>query len=182
MPIRGRSAAMTPGFPLVGPDRKTVYFSESAFMMTPMKRHQSETCMRVFRVRRCLAAGSVCLGLLGVTVPAVQARQVLTVAAFPAVDEIVRAAIPAWKPLHTHVEIKVVSRQFGHHHTAMTTAPSTSSQLPDVIALEVGYLGRFAQGSAFEDLSKPPHDTGEHRHVYFSHVDQQAINRRDAVK
>lgn len=138
--------------------------------------------MRVFRVRGCLAAGSVCLGLLGLTVSAVQAQQVLTDAAFPAVDEIVRVAIPAWKQLHPHVEIKVVSRQFGDHHTAMPTASSTSSQLPDVIALEVGYLGRFAQGSGFEDLSKPQYDTGEHRDLYFSHVDQQAINRRDAVK
>ena len=31
------------------------------------------------------------------------AQQVLTVAAYPAVDEIVRAAIPAWKRLHPTV-------------------------------------------------------------------------------
>ena len=83
-------------------------------------------------------------------------QQVLTIAAYPAVDEIVRSAIPAWKKLHPDVDINVVSRQFSDHHTAMTTALSTSFYLPDVMALEVGYVGRFAQGGGLEDLSKPP--------------------------
>src|SRR4051794_14750692 len=73
-------------------------------------------------------------------------RKILTVAAYPAVDAIVRAAIPAWEKLHPDVDIKIVSRQYYDHHTAMTTALSTSSNLPDVMALEVSYVGRFAQG------------------------------------
>ena len=48
----------------------------------------------------------------------------------------------------------MVSRQFGDHHTAMTTALSTSFYLPDVMALEVGYVGRFAQGGGLEDLAQ----------------------------
>ena len=40
----------------------------------------------------------------------VKPRQTLTIAAFPAVDEIVKSAIPLWKHLHPDVEIKVVSR------------------------------------------------------------------------
>ena len=47
--------------------------------------------------------------LLLMAIPA-SAQQVLTVAAFPAVDEIIRAAIPAWSLLHPNVEIKLVSR------------------------------------------------------------------------
>ena len=85
------------------------------------------------------------------------ARKVLTVAAFPAVDKIVEAAIPAWKKLHPDVDIKVVSRQFADHHTAMTTALSTSFYLPDVMALEVGYVGRFAQGGGLDDLAQAPY-------------------------
>ena len=56
-----------------------------------------------------------------------QAQQTLTVAAFPAVDEIVRSAIPQWKRSHPNVDIKVVSRQFSDHHTAMTTAAACTS-------------------------------------------------------
>jgi multiple sugar transport system substrate-binding protein len=82
----------------------------------------------------------------------------LTVAAYPAVDAIIKAALPRYRAIHPDVEVRVVSRQFVDHHTAMTTALSTSVQMPDLMALEVGYVGRFAQGAGLEDLSQPPFD------------------------
>jgi multiple sugar transport system substrate-binding protein len=87
-----------------------------------------------------------------------QAQQTLTIAAFPAVDEIAKAAIPAWKKKHPDVEIKITSRAYADHHTAMTTALSTSSNLPDVMALEYGYVGRFAEGGGLEDLNAAPYN------------------------
>jgi multiple sugar transport system substrate-binding protein len=109
------------------------------------------------------------------------AQKTLTVAAFPAVDEVVRAAIPEWKKLHPNVNIKVVSRQFNDHHTAMTTALSTSVYLPDVMALEIGYLGRFAQGGGLEDLAKAPYNIERFKDRYVPYAFQQATNRRGAV-
>lgn len=109
------------------------------------------------------------------------AQQVLTVAAFPAVDEIVRASIPEWKKRYPNVDIKVVSRQFADHHTAMTTALSTSFYLPDVMALEVGYVGRFAQGFGLEDLSKPPYNVQQFQSQFVPYAYAQATNRRGAV-
>jgi multiple sugar transport system substrate-binding protein len=103
------------------------------------------------------------------------------VAAYPAVDEIVKAAIPAWKRLHPTVEIKVISRQFGDHHTAMTTALSTSFYLPDVMALEVGYVGRFAQGGGLDDLSKAPYDIQKFQARWVPYAVQQATSRKGAV-
>lgn len=84
-------------------------------------------------------------------------NQSLSVTAYPAVDEIIKAAIPLWKKTHPNVDIKLVSRAFEDHHTAMTTALSTSSNLPDVMALEYAYVGRFASGGGLEDLSKEPY-------------------------
>ena len=110
-----------------------------------------------------------------------QAQQTLTIAAYPAVDEIVRAAIPAWKKLHPNVDIKVVSRQFSDHHTAMTTALSTSFYLPDVMALEVGYLGRFAQGGGLENLSPAPYNIAQFKARWVPYAYQQATNRRGEV-
>ncbi len=110
-----------------------------------------------------------------------QPPQVLIVAAFPAVDEIVKAAIPAWKRLHPNVDIKVVSRQFADHHTAMTTALSTSVFLPDVMALEVGYVGRFAQGGGLDDLAKAPYDIGRFQSRWVPYAIQQATSRKGAV-
>ncbi len=120
--------------------------------------------------------------LLALAMSAACAQQVLTVAAFPAVDEIVRSAIPAWKLRHPSVEIKIVSRQFVDHHTAMTTALSTASRLPDVMALEVGYVGRFAQGGGLEELSQPPYDIQNQRERYVAYAYAQGANRLGAVK
>jgi multiple sugar transport system substrate-binding protein len=111
----------------------------------------------------------------------VQASQTLTIAAYPAVDEIVKSAIPLWHSLHPDVTVKVVSRQFTDHHTAMTTALSTSFYLPDVMALEVGYLGRFAQGGGLEDLSLDSYGIKRFQTKYVPYAFQQATNRKGAV-
>jgi len=120
-------------------------------------------------------------GVLGLCVQAAQAQQVLTIAAFPAVDEIVRSAIPQWKRSHPTVDIKVISRQFADHHTAMTTALSTSFYLPDVMALEVGYVGRFAQGGGLEDLSRPPYNIAQFQSRWVPYAYQQATSRKGTV-
>ncbi len=126
--------------------------------------------------RRCVA-----VLLWALTLGSAQAQQTLTIAAFPAVDEIVKSAIPAWKKLHPTVEIKVVSRQFTDHHTAMTTALSTSFYLPDVMALEVGYVGRFAQGGGLDDLSRAPYDIQRFQSRWVPYALQQATNRKGAI-
>lgn len=108
-------------------------------------------------------------------------QQVLTVAAYPAVDKIVEAAIPAWKQRHPNVGIKVVSRQFADHHTAMTTALSTRFHLPDVMALEVGYVGRFAQGGGLEDLRQPPFDIGQVSAAWVPYAVAQATSRNGSI-
>ena len=107
--------------------------------------------------RRHWLATAAALGAGGAVRAGPRRPRRLTVAAFPSVDKIVSAAIPAWKRRHPDVDIEVVSRQFADHHTAMTTALSTAVYLPDVMALEVGYVGRFEQGDGLEDLARPPY-------------------------
>jgi multiple sugar transport system substrate-binding protein len=132
--------------------------------------------------RRRAAQGLAALTLApAMGVHAAASPQVLTVAAFPAVDKIVEAAIPAWKKLHPGVDIKLVSRQFADHHTAMTTALSTSFYLPDVMALEVGYVGRFAQGGGLEDLERPPYGIRRFESQYVPYALRQATGRGGAI-
>ncbi|MEY4979397.1 MAG: Lactose-binding protein precursor [Pseudomonadota bacterium] len=87
-------------------------------------------------------------------------KQVLTVAAFPAVDEIVKASLAEWQKKHPNVEVRVVGREYADHHTAMTTALAASSGLPDVMTIEYGYLGRFSQSGGLEDLMAAPYSAG----------------------
>ena len=105
----------------------------------------------------------------------------ITVAAFPAVDEMVRAAIPAFRARRPEVEVRVVSRQFADHHTAMTTALSTSFHLPDVMALEVGYVGRFARGGGLENLAGEPYRIRRFEPRFVAYAFRQATARDDAV-
>jgi multiple sugar transport system substrate-binding protein len=102
------------------------------------------------------------------------AQTVLTVAAYPAVDEIVKAALPDWKRSHPQVEVKVVTRDFADHHTAMTTALSASSGLPDVMTIEYGYLGRFANSGGFEDLAQAPYHANRLQPLMVPYAWQQA--------
>ncbi|MEH0168386.1 ABC transporter substrate-binding protein [Paucibacter sp. JuS9] len=107
--------------------------------------------------------------------------QTLTIAAFPLVDEIVRAAIPAWQKRHPEVELRILSRQYSDHHTAMTTALSTAVALPDVMALESSFVGRFAQGGGLEDLRQAPYGVERFRERLVPFAYDQAIARNGAV-
>jgi multiple sugar transport system substrate-binding protein len=127
--------------------------------------------------RRALLACS----LASAAAPRAAERTVLNVAAFPLVDEIARAAIPLWERRHPDVKLHIVSRQYADHHTAMTTALSTSVLLPDVMALEQSYVGRFAQGSGLEDLSREPYGIARFRSRLVPYAYDQAMTRNGAV-
>ena len=107
-------------------------------------------------------------------VPCAQAQKVLTVAAYPAVDSIIKAAIPAWEKKHPGVQVKLISRAYADHHTAMTTALSTSSKPPDVMVLESSYVARFATGGGLENLVAPPYRLNESKHLFASFSIDQA--------
>lgn len=105
----------------------------------------------------------------------------MTVATFPLLDQIVRAAIPAWQRLQPNVEIQIINRPYADHHTAMTTALSTSVLLPDVMTLESSFVGRYAQGLGLEDLSAEPYRVDRWRAQLVPYAYDQAISQRGAV-
>lgn len=124
-----------------------------------------------------LAAGAAC----ALPLRAAPAHR-LSVAAFPLVDEIVKAALPHWREKHPGIPVEVLSRQYVDHHTAMTTALSTSVHLPDVMALESSYVGRYAWGAGLEILSRPPYDARRFADGFVSYAWQNALSPRgDAV-
>ena len=122
-------------------------------------------------------------GLAAAVAPSVRATpaRTLTVAAFPLVDQIVKDAAPQWAQRHPDVAINVVMRQYDDHHTAMTTALSTGVYLPDVMALEASYVGKFSEGGGLSDLLKPPYGIGRYRDRYVAYAYDQAINRKGQV-
>jgi multiple sugar transport system substrate-binding protein len=87
------------------------------------------------------------------TRPASAERATLTVAAYPALDLILRQMLPVWQDRFPGTDLKIVSRSFGDHHAAITAAFATRKGLPDLMAIEFGYLARFADSGALADLS-----------------------------
>jgi multiple sugar transport system substrate-binding protein len=60
----------------------------------------------------------------------------------------------------------------------MTTALSTAVNLPDVMALEASYVGRFSQGRGLDDLAQAPYRAEQYRPRFVPYAYDQAINRR----
>lgn len=112
-------------------------------------------------------SSALCAMLIGT---ASWSQTVMTVSAYPAVDAIIKAALTEWSKKHPNVEVRVVSREYADHHTAMTTALAASSGLPDVMTIEYGYLGRFSQSGGLENLAAAPYTAGrfEARFVPFA--------------
>ena len=86
------------------------------------------------------------------------ARATLTVAAFPDLDRSAKIAIESWALSHPDVEIRLTTRAYADHHTAMTTAIATGANLPDVMAIDMDYLGKFTQAGGLDDLGAAPYD------------------------
>ncbi|MFN3305431.1 MAG: ABC transporter substrate-binding protein [Roseateles sp.] len=133
--------------------------------------------------RHLLAAalGGASASLLGVGAARAAAGQPLTVAAFPLVDVIAKDVLKGWAQTRPEVRAQVISRQYDDHHTAMTTALSTSGHLPDVIALEASYLGRFALGAGLEDLSAPAFGAERFKAAFTPFAIETARNRQGAL-
>jgi multiple sugar transport system substrate-binding protein len=87
-----------------------------------------------------------------------RAETVLTVAAFSSLDESTKAGAPIYEKKHPGIKIKLVSLAYGDHHNAMITALASGTNLPDVMGVEIGYIGRFAESNGLEDLGAPPYN------------------------
>ncbi|MES2076006.1 MAG: extracellular solute-binding protein [Pseudomonadota bacterium] len=102
----------------------------------------------------------------------------ITVASFPDLDRAVKVALPMWEKLHPEIKIKLVSLQIEDHHNSMTTALAAGAHLPDVVAVDFGYIGIFAESKGLEDLLAPPYGAEQFRKQFVSYTYPQATNSR----
>jgi multiple sugar transport system substrate-binding protein len=102
-------------------------------------------------------------------------KATLVVASFPDLDRAAKAALPAWRAAHPDIEVKIVSREYGDHHTAMTTALATGSGLPDVMAIDRDYIGKFAASGGLEDLAKAPYEATQWKDQFVPFAIAQAV-------
>jgi multiple sugar transport system substrate-binding protein len=97
-------------------------------------------------------------GVVAARAQTVAGSKTLIVASYPSLDEGIKAAIPLYKKLAPDVNIKLVTLSYSDHHSAMITSLATGTGLPDVVGIEVNFLGRLIDSGALEDLSQPPYN------------------------
>jgi multiple sugar transport system substrate-binding protein len=127
------------------------------------------------------AGAGTCIGVCtGVRAqPAAPSRE-LVIASYPSLDEGVKVATALYAKVAPEVRLKLVSRSYGDHHDAMVTSLATGTSLPDVVGIEVSYLGRLLESGALEDLGKPPYNAQRHRDRIVPYTFAQA-SRRDGT-
>jgi multiple sugar transport system substrate-binding protein len=109
------------------------------------------------------------------------AQTAIAVATFPDLDRAAKAAGARWTALHPDVALRVVSLQYADHHTAMTTALATGSGLPDVMAVDFRFIGKFAASGGLEDLAAAPYNGMALRDRFVRYSFPQAINAKGAL-
>lgn len=122
----------------------------------------------------------VIAGLLAAS-SAYAATTTITVASFPDLDRSAKAAIEGFKKLNPNIEVKVVSLAYGDHHNAMTTALATGANLPDVMAIDFGFIGKFSESGGLEDLAKAPYNGMQYKSKVSSFSYPQAMSDKGAL-
>ncbi|PYE54623.1 ABC transporter substrate-binding protein [Deinococcus yavapaiensis] len=108
------------------------------------------------------------------TVAGAQAKKTITVGVFPDLDSVVKAALPGFQKKFPNIDVKLVVLQYADHHNALTTALATGSGANDVVAVDFGYVARFAEGGGLEDLAKAPYNGLSYKSRFVSYTFPQA--------
>ena len=132
------------------------------------------------KIHSCLAHAFGALLLLA-TLPTLAQKSTLTVATFPDLDRSAKAASAAWTKRYPNIALKIVSLQYADHHTAMTTALATGSGLPDVMALDFRFIGKFAGSGGLEDLAQPPFNALALRDQFVRYTFPQATTAKGGL-
>lgn len=103
-----------------------------------------------------------------------QAATKITVGVFPDLDSVAKNAIPEFNKLYPDIEVELQVLGFADHHNALLTALATGSGAPDVAAIEIGYVGRFAVEGGLTDLSKAPYSAGQYKDLFVPYAWGQA--------
>ena len=123
--------------------------------------------MRRFVVLAFLVLGIV-LGTLA------QGKVTITVAVYPDLDSVIKAILPAFNALYPDIAVKLEVAGYGDHHTKLLTALAAGKGVPDVAAVEIGYIAKFASEGGLVDLSQPPYNGEAYRDLFVPYAWQQA--------
>jgi multiple sugar transport system substrate-binding protein len=128
-------------------------------------------------MKKALTIGFLLAAGVVTTLAVAQTNKVkLTVAAFPSLDDSVKVALAGFNKKFPNIQIELTSLQYGDHHNALTTALATGQGLHDVEAIEIGFVGKFAEGQGLMDLNKAPYNAGIYKKLFVPYTLSQATS------
>ncbi len=104
----------------------------------------------------------------------------IVVASYPSLDEGIKIASERYKKLRPETKVRLTSLSFSDHHTNLTTGLATGVWLPDVVGIEVSYLGRLIESGTLEDLGQAPYNAKQYSGQILPFTIAQA-SRRDGI-
>jgi multiple sugar transport system substrate-binding protein len=102
----------------------------------------------------------------------------LNIASFPDLDRGVQGALAAYRVLAPHVQIRVTALDTRDHHTAMISAMAAGANLPDLCAVDMDYIGKFAATGGLLNLLEPRFNAGMYRAQLPAFALAAATNRK----
>ncbi len=122
----------------------------------------------------CLVVALISSGLIFAQAQDQQQKTTITVAVFPDLDSVIKAILPAFNALYPDIQVKLEVNGYSDHHTKLLTELAAGKGVPDLTAVEIGYISKFAASGGLVDLSKPPYNAEAFKDLYVNYAWQQA--------
>ena len=107
------------------------------------------------------------VGLVLVNVGLVQAgKTTITVSVYPDLDSVIKAILPAFNVLNPDIEVVLDVAGYGDHHTKLLTQLAAGKGVPDVTALEIGYISQFAAKGGLVDIGQSPYNAKMYENLF----------------
>ncbi|MBU4227089.1 sugar ABC transporter substrate-binding protein [bacterium] len=107
------------------------------------------------------------VGLVLVNVGLVHAgKTTIMVSVYPDLDSVIKAILPAFNALNPDIEVVLDVAGYGDHHTKLLTQLAAGKGVPDVTALEIGYISQFAAKGGLVDISQSPYNAKMYENLF----------------
>lgn len=107
------------------------------------------------------------VGLVLVNIGLVQAEKTtITVSVYPDLDSVIKAILPAFNTLNPDIEVVLDVAGYGDHHTKLLTQLAAGKGVPDVTALEIGYISQFAAKGGLVNIGQSPYNAKIYENLF----------------
>jgi len=105
----------------------------------------------------------------------------LQVAVFPDLDKSFPVLIEGFKEKYPGVNIELRVNAWGDHHNILVTQFASGTDLPDVAAVDLDYIGQIGAGGGCDNLAKAPYNCKKYEKLFVPFSWAQASISKDEV-